>query len=67
MAVQPLNKSKIIKKIKKHPNRFQSDKYLRVPVSPISSLSMTTLTCMNVAILEKAQRYRFQNQKKVQR
>ena len=33
MAVQPLNKTKIIKKAKKHPNRFQSDKFLRVGVS----------------------------------
>ncbi|CDW77679.1 ribosomal protein 49 [Stylonychia lemnae] len=33
MAVQPLNKTKIIKKITKHPNRFQSDKYYRVGAS----------------------------------
>ena len=33
MAVQPLNKTKIIKKQKKHPNRFQSDRFLRVKVS----------------------------------
>ena len=33
MAVQPLSKSKIIKKQKKHPNRFASDKYMRVGVS----------------------------------
>ena len=33
MAVQPLNKTKIIKKQKKHPNRFASDKYKRVGVS----------------------------------
>ena len=33
MAVQPLNKSKIIKKQKKHPNRFACDKYKRVGVS----------------------------------
>lgn len=33
MAVQPLNKTKIIKKIKKHPNRFASDKYNKVGVS----------------------------------
>ena len=33
MAVQPLNKTKIIKKQKNHPNRFASDKYKRVGVS----------------------------------
>mmetsp|Transcript_34510 Transcript_34510/g.33706 ORF Transcript_34510/g.33706 Transcript_34510/m.33706 type:complete len:135 (+) Transcript_34510:36-440(+) len=33
MGVQSMNKTKIIKKQKKHPNRFQSDKYLRVPKS----------------------------------
>ena len=33
MAVQPINKTKIIKKQKKHPNRFASDKYNRVGVS----------------------------------
>ena len=32
MAVQPLNKSKIIKKVKKHPIRFQSDQFMRVKV-----------------------------------
>jgi hypothetical protein len=32
MAVQPLNKTKIIKKQKAHPNRFASDKYKRVGV-----------------------------------
>ena len=33
MAVQPLNKTKIIKKIKHHPNRFQGDRFKRVGVS----------------------------------
>ncbi|TNV72613.1 hypothetical protein FGO68_gene17584 [Halteria grandinella] len=33
MAVQPLNKTKIIKKQKNHPNRFASDKYNRVGAS----------------------------------
>ena len=33
MAVQPLNKTKIIKKVKKHANRFHSDRYFRVGVS----------------------------------
>ena len=38
MAVQPLNKTKIIKKQKNHPNRFASDKYNRVGVSSLLSL-----------------------------
>ena len=33
MAVQPLNKTKIIKKVTKHANRFHSDRYHRVGVS----------------------------------
>ena len=33
MAVQPLNKTKIIKKVKKHANRYHSDRYFRVGVS----------------------------------
>ena len=41
MAVQPLNKTKIIKKQKKHPNRFASDKYKRVPVSYALADSLT--------------------------
>merc|ERR1711912_110969 len=30
MAVQPLEKRKIVKKITNHPNRFQSDRFMRV-------------------------------------
>merc|ERR1712166_1213369 len=30
MAVQPLNRHKIVKKIVKHPHRFQSDRFNRV-------------------------------------
>ena len=52
MAVQPLNKTKIIKKITKHANRFQSDKYMRVGVSHFAALGL----------LEKAPWYRQQNQ-----
>ena len=33
MAVAPLSKTKAIKKQKKHPNRFHSDRYKRVGVS----------------------------------
>ena len=33
MAVQPLNRRKIVKKITKTPNRFQSDRFKRVPHS----------------------------------
>jgi hypothetical protein len=39
MAVQPLNKTKIIKKQKAHPNRFASDKYKRVGVRILVSLT----------------------------
>lgn len=38
MAVQPLNKTKIIKKIKHHPNRFQGDRFKRVGVSDQPSI-----------------------------
>merc|ERR1712046_277658 len=33
MAVQPLNKVKIVKKVTKHPNRFQSHQWKRVGAS----------------------------------
>ena len=53
MAVQPLNKSKIIKKQKKHPNRFASDKYYRVGVSNILCIIL-----LDLEILEIPPRYR---------
>ena len=51
MAVQPLNKTKIIKKITKHANRFQSDKYYRVGVS----IAPCSFLCLG--LLEKAPWY----------
>ena len=58
MAVQPLNKTKIIKKITKHANRFQSDKYMRVGVSHFAA----PLLSFALGLLEKAPWYRQQNQ-----
>ncbi len=52
MAVQPLNKTKIIKKQKNHPNRFASDKYKRVGVS----ISLN-LMCNLIGFLENSPRY----------
>ena len=54
MAVQPLQKTKIIKKVKKHANRFHSDRYFRVGVSvkpflqsPVpQQLAIFMLTCL---------------------
>ena len=57
MAVQPLNKTKIIKKQKNHPNRFASDKYNRVGVS--HSFSCFILSLLFIEILENSTRYRF--------
>ena len=58
MAVQPLNKTKLIKKQKKHPNRFASDKYKRVGVS--HQLPRFILN-FYLGLLENPPRYRFQN------
>lgn len=57
MAVQPLEKRKIVKKITKHPNRFQSDRFMRVGVSRLlGSVQTLIVRFMCVEILEKAQR-----------
>lgn len=57
MAVQPLEKRKIVKKITKHPNRFQSDRFMRVGVSMLLSVVQPlTLAFLCLEILEKAQR-----------
>lgn len=57
MAVQPLEKRKIVKKITKHPNRFQSDRFMRVGVSRLlHSVQTLIVRFMCVEILEKAQR-----------
>ena len=53
MAVQPLNKTKIIKKQKNHPNRFASDKYKRVGVS----CDRDIIPCSFVGFLENSPRY----------
>ena len=53
MAVQPLNKSKIIKKQKYHPNRFASDKYNRVGVSTDHLVTVYE----RLEILENSPRY----------
>ena len=53
MAVQPLNKTKIIKKVTKHANRFHSDRYFRVGVS--TRLNSGTLPMAGAsAIIRKA-------------
>lgn len=52
MAVQPLNKTKIIKKQKNHPNRFASDKYNRVGVRTIPNAFN-----IRIEILENSSRY----------
>ncbi len=64
MAVQPLNKTKIIKKQKKHPNRFASDKYKRVGVSLASSVIPSPF---RLEILENSPRYRFAHPSSVPR
>ena len=51
MAVQPLNKTKIIKKQKNHPNRFASDKYNRVGVSALVARAV------HLEIMEDPPRY----------
>ena len=43
MAVQPLNKIKIIKKVTKHPARFQSHQFMRLNVSQWSSIRLPVL------------------------
>lgn len=54
MAVQPLQKAKIIKKIKNHPNRFQSDRFMRVDVSVLLAQS-------GLSVLYEAERTRIVN------
>merc|ERR1712100_657849 len=57
MAVQPLSKVKIVKKVTKHPNRFQSHQWLRVKTSwrrsrgvdnPMRRKFRGHLTCPNI-------------------
>ena len=63
MAVQPLNRRKIVKKITYTPRRFQSDRFKRLNVSsfpPINPLIAARLP-------QKGQRYRLLHQKKIQR
>ena len=50
MATQALNKTKIIKKHKKHINRFEADRWHRVHVS-------VPIVLFNSELMEKTQRY----------
>ena len=47
MAVAPLNKTKIIKKQRRHPNRFKSDQWLRVKVCLFAQLVLINTLCRN--------------------
>lgn len=52
MAVTPLNRRKIVKKVTKTPNRFQSHLYMRVSVSSITIIILTFFAFLRPPIEE---------------